>query len=60
MPRDHGPRAAPLPRRYAPLSTPPTQVWRVPITALEPALARVAAAGKTALLLDGTGEWIDR
>ena len=34
----------------------PNQVWRVPITALEPALARVAAAGKTALLLDGTGE----
>jgi len=32
------------------------KVWRVPITALEPALARVAAAGKTALLLDGTGE----
>ena len=31
-------------------------MWRVPITALEPALARVAAAGKTALLLDGTGE----
>jgi hypothetical protein len=28
----------------------------VPITALEPALARVRAAGKTALLLDGTGE----
>eukprot|EP00908_Phaeocystis_cordata_P023830 Transcript_6283.p2 GENE.Transcript_6283~~Transcript_6283.p2 ORF type:complete len:371 (-),score=164.78 Transcript_6283:1271-2383(-) len=30
------------------------KVWRVPITALEPALAKVAAAGKTPLLLDAT------
>ena len=58
LPRHPPLSTAPCPAIYEPIFRylPPHQVWRVPITALEPALARVAAAGKTALLLDGTGE----